>query len=354
MRIHPAERAFKIIAGLLVVVVLGVTLFTVSKLVVYSTIAIILAYVLVPVVNFLESKGLSRSVTAFSIISMLMAALFLLSRTLVPVIGNQIVKLVSEFDPETVANLSEVIEKQVSTVVGFLPAGFVSTNVARFYQNLLDGTAVGGFMSNLLELFTNIFYAILIVPVTVFFLLRDGLNIEKSLLRMVPNAYFETTLALISKIERSLGRYLKGVLLQSIIVATLSSLLLSLAGMKNALSVGLALGLANVVPYFGPLIGDFLAITVSIVETGDMTLVGPVIMAVLITKAIDNVILQPLIFSRSTEMHPVVILFVVLIAAELGGILAMLVAVPVATILKITFEQILWTFRNYTVFRSYG
>ncbi|MDZ7682406.1 MAG: AI-2E family transporter [Fodinibius sp.] len=67
---------------------------------------------------------------------------------------------------------------------------------------------------------------------------------------------------------------------------------------------------------------------------------------------LDNIILQPIIFSRSADMHPVAILFIIMIGAETAGILGMLVAIPIATIIKITFNQVRWSLNNYYVFRS--
>jgi predicted PurR-regulated permease PerM len=354
MKIHPAERIFKISAGIAGLIAVLAGFFVVTKIVVYFVIALILAYALSPLINRLESHGIPRSWASASVVLLSGAFLVLLSRTLMPILWVQFFRLAQEIDLTTIERLAQLIEKEAAGYFSFIPPGFFTKNLTMLYQQLFDGPALGSVMNNMLAVFTNIFYGVLVIPVSVFFLLRDGAQLERSLLRLVPNAYFETTLALVSKVENSLGRYMKGVLLQSLIVATLTSVLLSLAGLKNALSVGLFIGVANIVPYFGPLLGDIVAITVALAETGDVSLLGPVLLAVLITKAVDNVILQPLIFSRSAQMHPIVILLVVLIAAEAGGLLAMIAAVPVTTILKLTLEQILWTFRNYRVFRNYA
>ena len=94
-----------------------------------------------------------------------------------------------------------------------------------------------------------------------------------------------------------------------------------------------------------------LSIVISIIETGDFSLVIPCIIAVLIAQLLDNVVLQPLIFSKSADMHPVAILFIILIGAQTAGILGMLVAIPIATVIKISIIQIHWSFNNYRIFR---
>src|SRR5699024_515629 len=132
-----------------------------------------------------------------------------------------------------------------------------------------------------------------------FFFLKDGSKIRRDALRFVPNKYFETTLSLIDKIETRLGIYFRSVLLQSILVAFSSWLALTIAGLNNALSVGIAVGLANTIPYFGPIIGYILSIIVSIIEVGDFSLVLPCVLAILFVQLLDNLLFQPLIFSRS-------------------------------------------------------
>lgn len=351
MKLHPAERIFKISAGILLFSLSVLAVLAASNVVVFLITSLVIAYITSPAVNYAESAGLPRAVSAISVVLFLVGGLLLLSRTVLPVLGAQFVKLAQEINPQSVQQLANLLEIELRAYFTFLPEGFFRQNLIALYSSIFEGSALGLMMSKLFNLFTNLFYAVLVVPVTVFFLLRDGHSLERSLLKLVPNAYFETTLTLLSKIENSLGRYIKGVMLQSLIVATISSILLSFAGLKNALSVGVFLGVANVIPYFGPLMGDMLAVSVAIVEQGNMTMVGPVILALLITKAFDNVLLQPVIFSRSTELHPVMILFVVLIAAELGGVPGMIIAVPFATILRITLMQISWTFKNYSVFR---
>jgi predicted PurR-regulated permease PerM len=117
------------------------------------------------------------------------------------------------------------------------------------------------------------------------------------------------------------------------------------------MSVGIAVGLANTIPYFGPILGYFLSIIVSIIETGNFSLVAASILAIFVVQMLDNIVFQPMLFSRSADMHPVAILFIILIGAETAGIIGMLVAIPIATVVKITITQVSWSFNNYQIFR---
>ena len=124
---------------------------------------------------------------------------------------------------------------------------------------------------------------------------------------------------------------------------------LTIAGLNSSLAVGLFAGLANTIPYFGPLMGLLAGALVGIAQTGDFSLLLGVLMAMGLTQIADNVLFQPLIFSRTAQAHPLVILFVVLIGAQLGGIIGMLIAIPFTTIVRVMVQQILWSLRNYRI-----
>ena len=100
------------------------------------------------------------------------------------------------------------------------------------------------------------------------------------------------------------------------------------------------MGIANTIPYFGPIIG-YVLIIISIVETGDFSLVLYCVIAIFVVQMIDNLVFQPYLFSKSADMHPVAILFIILVGAETAGILGMLIAIPLATTVRITIKQII-------------
>lgn len=346
------ERVVKSVLGLTGIVVIGLLLYHFGTLVGYALIAMILSYILDPLVNRMQAAGINRTWAITLTLSALILILVWISTNIIPIIANQMVELAGQLNIQNIQSITKRIEARITQNFTFLPDGFLTENLTTILQELFDIGELPTALSNIIGIFTNIFSAFLVIPFATFFFLKDGSKIRRDLLRIVPNKYFETTLSLIDKIETRLGIYFRSVLLQSIIVAATSWIGLSIVGLNNALSVGIAVGLANTIPYFGPIIGYILSIIVSIIEVGDFTLVLPCIIAILFVQILDNVVLQPLIFSRSADIHPVAILFIILIGAETAGILGMLIAIPIATIIKITYNQIRWSLNNYYVFRS--
>lgn len=352
MRNITLEKIVKFIVGFAGITLVSLLLYNYGTLVGYAIIAIILSYILDPIVNRMQASGIHRTLAIALTLSTLILLLIWISTNIIPVIANQMVELAGQLNIQNIQNIASQIENRLTQEFTFLPDGFLRDNLTQVVENLLDVGQLPTALGNIIGVFTNLFSAFLVIPFATFFFLKDGSKIRRDILRLVPNKYFETTLSLIDKIETRLGIYFRSVLFQSILVAFSSWLALTFVGLNNALSVGIAVGIANTIPYFGPVIGYILSIIVSIIEVGDFTLVLPCIIAILFVQLLDNILFQPFLFSRSADMHPVAILFIIMIGAETAGILGMLIAIPIATIIKITINQVSWSINNYYVFRT--
>lgn len=352
MRNITLEKVVKFIVGFTGLTLVTLLLYNYGTLLGYAIIAIILSYILDPVVNRMQASGVHRTLAIALTLSTLILLLVWISTNIIPIIANQMVELAGQLNIQNIQSIASQIEARLTKEFTFLPEGFLRENLTLLAEELFDVGQLPTALSNIIGVFTNLFYAFLVIPFATFFFLKDGSKIRRDILQWVPNKYFETTLSLIDKIETRLGIYFRSVLLQSILVAFSSWLALTIVGLENALSVGIAVGLANTIPYFGPVIGYILSIIVSIIEVGDFNLVLPCIIAILFVQLLDNMVFQPFIFSRSADMHPVAILFIIMIGAETAGILGMLIAIPIATIIKITINQVSWSLNNYYVFRT--
>lgn len=346
------ERLWKIIAVVASVLLVSWLAYTYATLVVYAIVAMILSYILDPIVSRMQATGMNRTFAITLTMTSVILILAWISTSVIPIVASQMVELARQLNIDNLQMIARKVERSLNKDFTFLPEGFFQDTLINATRDLFDIGQLPTALSNLIGVFTNIFSAVLVIPFATFFFLKDGAYLRRQTLQLVPNKYFETTLSLIDKIETRLGIYFRSVLLQSFLVATASWLTLTVAGLNNALSVGIAVGIANTIPYFGPLIGYILSIIISIIETGDFSLVLACFSAILIVQILDNVVFQPFIFSRSADMHPVAILFIILVGAETAGLVGMLIAIPTATIIKITINQIRWSLNNYYVFQT--
>ena len=190
---------------------------------------------------------------------------------------------------------------------------------------------------------------VVIVPFVAFFFLKEGSQITRNLIEWVPNAYFELCLNLLHQINGQIGGYIRGQILATSVVATLAISALSAIELKYALPVGLLAGFANMIPFLGPLIGIISASIVALATGGElaMELVGKVVVIFLVIQLIDNVLIQPTVVAKSVEMHPLMVLFVVMVGSQLMGIVGMLIAVPLTGILKVSVQTAYEGLRGY-------
>jgi predicted PurR-regulated permease PerM len=345
------ERIVRFAIGAAALGIVGLLVYNYSTLIAYLILAMVLSYILDPIVNKLQRIGMNRTLAITLTLSAVITAIIYISTNVFPLLVEEMLELANTLDIKTIEQIAVQVENKIASEFQFLPDGFLKDNVPAITTELVDFGRLSTVLSDAVGLFTNIFSAVLVVPFAAFFFLKDGSKIRRDVLTLVPNKYFETTLTLIDKIEKRLGLYFRSVFLQSCLVAFSSWATLSIAGLDNSLSVGISVGVANTIPYFGPIIGYILSIIISIIETENFSLVFVCMLAILAVQLLDNLVFQPFLFSRSADMHPVAILFIILIGAETAGILGMLVAIPIATVIKITINQVTWSLNNYQVFR---
>jgi predicted PurR-regulated permease PerM len=353
---YTLDRVVRFLIGAAMVGAVGWLLWYFAGLVLYLVVGGVLAYLLRPVVDWLQSMGLSRIAAILVTFVLVLGGVGVTLTSIVPFVGAQVRELTQLISVDMATDVARYLEDRVRQVTPIEEGVFVK-NVERMAQALMQGDLVKGdqmaeTVSSVVALFTNIVYAVVIIPFVTFFLLKDGLQIRRSLMRLVPNRYFEVTLAILDKVEGNIGRYFRALLVQCTSIAVIASALLWMVGLQNAIAIGIFTGLANTIPYFGPFLGFLCGTLVGIAQTGNLILVPWVALAMALTQLADNVLLQPLIFSRAAKAHPLVILFVVLIGARLGGIVGMLAAIPVTTTIRVVVEQILWSLRNYRILRS--
>lgn len=339
------NRALLKISLLLTVLVLALVAASFfPELVITLILAIILALFLEPPVKFLEySVGLRR------VYAILLVFL---------VVGGALAFLIVQFGHLAIERLKELyvtsrqfpfdqkletLSRDLAISLPFIDATSINQKIHDIIQNLLlslshTAESLAGFLVNLI-----------IIPFIAFFILADGEAAMKGLIERIPNKYFEMALNVFYKLERELSAYLKGLFLESGIVGTLNALALLILGVPYAIGIGICAGIANVVPYLGPIVGASLAIFVSLIYGGSNALILKIIVATVLIRLIDDFVLQPLCFGKTLKLHPVAVVLILLVGHQLLGIAGMVVSIPVATILRVSAMETYWGLKHYTI-----
>jgi len=255
---------------------------------------------------------------------------------------NVLVEIGDRILTETSARASK-IEPMLQPYLG---SDFRLAELIREYGERLLKTMLGGTTLFIEGVISGLTFAVL-VPFVAFFFLKEGRRLTRCLMALVPNAYFELCLNLMYQANKQIGNYIRGQLLAVLLVSTLSVSGLSIIGVYYALPLGILAGLANVIPYLGPLIGIVCSSIVALATGGGLAMVTKVIVMFLVIQLIDNVLIQPTMVAKSVELHPLVVLFVVMVGSQLMGIVGMLIAVPLTGIAKVSVQTIYEGVRQY-------
>lgn len=187
---------------------------------------------------------------------------------------------------------------------------------------------------NILVGFLNSIVIIALIPFITFYMLKDIEDIKKALWYLTPKKWRASGIHFLKDIDKSLGGYIRGQLLVGVTVGAIAALLFWFVKMKYPLLLGFIVGATNIIPYFGPIIA--LVPIVIIAATISVKMVITSVIIVFVLQFTEGNILSPLIVGKSLHMHPLLIMLALLAGGEIGGVVGLIIAVPILAILKVS------------------
>ncbi len=347
------ESRTKIIFRSALLLALGLFVIYISylfmDLIVLLIISLLIAFIFNPVITFLENNGMKRFLAVLIVFTLIGVFVVLGFSIMIPKIVKQFNLLASVITKENINKLLLQLQENVSDYIPFINAADFAAKIEEFVSTFFM-TSVNNF-TEIIGGIVSALAIIIIVPFITFFLLKDNKKIVKGIVNIVPNKYFEFSYYVIDKISKQLGKYVRGWILDAFIVGVLSGIGLWILGIKNSATIGLIAGMGHLIPYFGPVIGGLPAVLISVVQFGDLSKLPEIVIMFTIVYSFDSGYMQPNIFSKTTDFHPLLIILLILMGGQLLGILGMLLAVPTATVLKTAAKEIYYGYKNYKIIR---
>jgi predicted PurR-regulated permease PerM len=329
--------ALVILGGVVAVAMLapGVTALTL--------VAGILAYLLIPLVDRLERRGLGRAAAAWIVFLGLFALLAAMALGGAPLLVEQGQALQERWASGEIPELLVGVEAQIAEKLPMIEPGELG-----LVQSIRETTATGNeplalYVPDALEMIGNV----VLVPFVLFALLKDGPVIRKKLLGLVPNRTFEFAMGVVYKIDAHLGGYLRGQAVVALFVGAGTALGLWALGVDYYLVLGIITGLANFVPYVGFVVSCALALAVSVLTSEGFGEASGVLGLFVVLQFVENAVLQPWITGRNVSLHPALVLGAILVGGKVAGVLGMTLAVPAAAVLKVMFLETAIGLRRY-------
>lgn len=183
-----------------------------------------------------------------------------------------------------------------------------------------------------------------VVPIITFYFLKDGGKMVRSFIRLYPVEYRLQLDVLFNEIQRVLSCYIRGQLLMSCIIATLTFLGMWIMGVPYPMVIGLIAAITEWIPIVGPIVGAIPAVLLG--ATVDLSLAIKVIIFYIVIQQIDSHIIMPQVMGAVISLHPVVIIVALLIGGTLFGVAGMILTVPVTAVLQILCRH-LWFYNTY-------
>ena len=334
----------------------------------YVVISLVLSTIFSPLTNYIHrfqfygvhTPRILAVVLSFTII---LGVIFLFTLLFIPLISDQS-EIIAKINYERLyARASAPLQKFEQFLrdnsITEKPPGFLVDDLRNSLLSFITRVEFQDIFNSLISFTGNFFVGTLaVVFITFIFMYEKGL-VRRQVIRLIPNQYFEVFIAAIYKIETLLSNYLIGLSFQVFAIFCIASLGLSILGVKYAFTIAIFAALANLIPYAGPVLGAAFGIIVglsTIIADGDTQQIVVLIVKILsvftVVQLADNLLLQPLIFSKSVKAHPLEIFIIIFAGATVAGVIGMIVAIPVYTILRVVTLELYIGYKQYRVFKS--
>ena len=343
-----SEFFLKILFYLLIVFAVAVTLYGINILIIPIILAVLIYYLLNNFVNYLESFGIRRIYPIISFFVFFSLIIYLVISSFLPVVMNNLYPLLSDWtnqlDEKSYKFLNLNINIQINDMSYKWDEVIQPQEIISKVMGVLKNT-----ISDIVSFLPSLITILLITPIIAFFLLMSGNDMYKGFIDIIPNRYFEMTLVITDRISNQITGYLKGLVIQAAIMTAVTSSGYAVLGLPFALAFGITSGLANSIPYAGPLIGAVPPLIYCIINPAWSSSIYTVIGIVLVAQLVDNFIVQPMVIAQSVSIHPMMLIGAVIVAGNLFGIIGMLVAVPLVSILKVALIVLHRSLREYKI-----
>ncbi len=329
-------RNYLWIAGAAIVVVLGLRYL--GPVLTPFLIGAILAYLGKPLVHWAAGRGISRALSTVVVVLLFGLALCALFLVLIPLVQSEIAlvaRRVPDLAGQAVARISPWLEAQLGVQLAFDLASVralvaENMNEARDLSlQLLSGLKTGGLIV------VSILVNLALIPVVMFYLLRDWEMIGERLFALVPRRWLAKTRTIVTDIDEVLAEFLRGQLMVMGVLALYYAIALTVVGLERGIAIGVLTGLLVFIPYVGFGLGLVLGVLAALLQwTG-----WPGFVAVLavygVGQLVENYVLVPYLVGDRIGLHPLAVIFALLAFGQLFGFAGVLLALPASAALLV-------------------
>lgn len=349
----------KYIIGLIGFAILVLFCIYFSNIVWWLLIAGFIAAIASPIVKLLDKIHFGRFqmprwVSAMITTVLIWGVLVLFLALTVPFVGSQIAQF-QDIDIESLqSGFSQPIEKIDGFVRSYpilgMPDFSIEDVIISNVKDIINFSAIGGIVENIGSTALSLFMALFSITFFTYFFLKETKLFRSGIMALVPTRYEEKANNILNKLPKLIKNYLHGIFFEMLSVTVLITIGMLICGQNFGLSllIGMICGLLNIIPYIGPWIGAAIGmvfIGAANVNADFYTVTMPqiygLLISVIVVRMVDDFVLQPFFYSRSVKAHPLEIFIVIIVAGSLYGVIGMMLAIPVYTVLRVIAKEFL-------------
>lgn len=319
--------------------------------------AMVFSYILDPYVSWFERRRVPRWASVVLIYLVILGVIAWFTSRFIPDLvkqGNYLFDLFAsgeQLSGKYIVNIPFV--NGIYTFMQSLDAQIPGLTLAPKMIEILD--KANSFLASIPKLLMDNYQNILstlsliaTIPLLSFFMLKDKYKLRKAAMELCSNRYFELGIIMLRKFDTTVGTFLRAILFEVIAVGFMASIAFGIVGVPNPVLIGATAGVANIIPYFGPFMGGALAAITVLINGGPIIMIVYAALAMYLVQVIDNNIVYPLVVGGTINMHPLLVLLTVIAGGWYGGILWMLISVP---LVYITYSLMKVLYLSLTDFR---
>jgi len=303
----------------------------ITHLLTMLTAAAVISYIFSSVINAFERIGIKRSAAVILLFALTAGFVIGADLIFIPDLKQEVMNAYTKF-PGFSHEIRDALLSTAQRSAEKYP--FIQSSIIKLVEDVFGPN---GFLektlsaSEILMQATPFIMALILVPFFVFFLLKDWPGVMKRVMDWLQPSYVETTISVIAEINILVGKYLRGLAADCFSVGILASMGLWLIGINYPIMLGIVSGVANIVPYLGPIIGCTISSLVALMQYQSLDPVVNVIILYLAIKLLDDLAIQPLMIGKSVHLHPMLLVITLIVGEKLFGIMGMIFGVPFVT-----------------------
>ncbi len=327
MKFDELEYSTKVILKIVLTVLILSFLWVIRDILIILLLAVVLASAMEPLVHYFSVRKIPRTVSVLTVYILFLGVVTMVVWLLVPPLADQFKNLEANLP-----QLSTELQSRFPNLAGYIGNFEISDLFKQFFSDIGGESA----FSRTIGVFNGVFTIITVLVVSLYLVIEQK-GMRQLIYDLIPDSHQEFTVGLIDKIQKKMGQWVLGQLLLSLIIFGVTFAGLAILHVKYALFLAMLAGLLEVIPYIGPILSAVPAVFFALIQSPTLG-VGVIVLYILVQKA-EGYILVPKIMQKTVGVSPLVVLLAVLVGFKLGGVLGLLVSVPLAGAVTVAIKE---------------